>query len=384
MKRIYFDNAATTKTDRRVVEKMLPYLNNYYGNPSSVHYFGLETKAAIEEARETIAKFINADPSEIYFTSGGTEANNFILKGAAIQSFLDEGKNAILASAVEHHSVMEPLVELERENFKINYIQVLNDSRIDLENLKQKLTPFTSIVSVMHVNNETGAINNIEEISTLKENFNFILHTDAVQSLGKIPVDVKELGVDFLSASAHKFHGPKGIGFAYVKNQSPIKAFITGGAQERKRRGGTENVPAIIGLAEAIKILTSEMQEQREKVEKIYNRFNESLLTDFKHIRINRSSKKIPHILSITFPEEFYTGSAEEMIMFLDVHGIAASYGAACSSGTLSPSHVMLAMGMPEEDARGTLRFSFSHFNTPDEVDFCLKVIQKLHSKFHR
>ncbi len=384
MKRVYLDNAATTRTDERVIKAMLPYLNEQFGNPSSAHFYGLKAKAAIEDARETIANFINADPSEIYFTSGGTEANNFILKGIAERNYLDEGKNKILASSVEHHSVFEPLVELQNRNFNVDYIPVRKDSTLDIPAFQNLLNHTVSIVSVMHVNNETGGINNLKKLSELKKNSKFFLHTDAVQSIGKLKVDVKNSGVDALSASAHKFHGPKGIGFAFIKNQTPIQAFITGGAQERKRRGGTENVPAIIGMAEAIKIMQNEMEEQNRSVESISKHFLEALKSDFKHLIINIPEDHIPHILSVTFPEEYYKGSAEEMLMFLDLNGVAASYGAACSSGTLSPSHVMLAMGMPEEDARGTLRFSFSHFNTLEEIDYCLGVIQQLHSKFHK
>ncbi len=378
MIQIYFDNAATTKLHPKVLEKMLPFLKEDYGNASAIHSFGRKARVAIEESRETIANFINADPSEIYFTSGGTESNNFIINGVAKTEFLESGKRKIVTSKVEHHSILHTFEKLETEGFFTKYINV-DEKFLPIKNqLNNEIDSDTSMISQIHVNNETGSIFNFSELETQ----NIYIHTDAVQSFGKIIVDVDKLGIHTLSASAHKINGPKGIGIAYVKSGTPMASFILGGGQERNRRAGTENVAGIVGFAEAVKISKDEMQNNFEKVSSIKNYFIENLESHFKEkILINSFDNFSPYILSITFNPEFYKNDSETILMNLDINHIAASSGSACVSGTLKPSQVILASGKSKEYANGTLRFSFSPENKIEEVDYTISILKKIADK---
>ncbi len=380
---IYFDHAATTPVHPKVLEKMLPYLKEEFGNPSSIHSYGRKARVAIEEARETVAEFINANPSEIYFVSGGTEANNFPIFGISRSNLNETGKKKIISTKAEHHCVLETIVELNKHGFEIFLADVNTDSRVNAEQLKANLRSGTSLVSAIHINNETGVENNIKELAGAAHQNNSYFHSDAVQSFGKISIDVKEIGVDALSFSSHKINGPKGAGAVYVKSDTPLSPMIFGGSQERNRRGGTENIAAIVGFAEAIRIAKAEMLHNYEEVKKLRKYFVEGIKNIASEgISINGIDNKFPYILSITFKGTFYNNDAEAMLMFLDINGIAASNGAACSSGTLKPSHVILAMGNSVEDANGTIRFSFGLSNTIDEIDYVLNKLYDLHKKF--
>ncbi len=388
MKRIYFDNAATTPVHPKVLEKMIPFLRENFGNPSSIHSFGRKTRVAIEEVREITADFINAKPAEIYFTSGGTESNNFVVFGIAKSERAESSRNEIITTKAEHHSVFDSCHALERFGFDVKFLPVNEQTNLEIQNLEETLSQNTSLVSVIHINNETGSINDIKLISALVKKNNSYFHTDAVQSFGKVHIDVKDLGVDALTASAHKINGPKGVGFAYIKTGTPVSPLLLGGSQERNRRGGTENVAGIIGFGEAIKIIKERNQNEKEAynhVSKLRERFVNGLISiDKENLTINGDGGNFPYILSITFNSKFYKNDSEAMLMYLDINGIAASNGSACTSGTLKPSHVILSSGKSIEDANGTIRFSFGFENTLEEVDYALEIIKKMTEKFKR
>lgn len=383
--RVYFDNAATTRLHPKVFERMKPYLTENFGNASSIHSFGRKARIAIEEAREVIAGFINSKPGEIYFTSGGTEANNFALLGIAKAEFAESKRNHIIVSKAEHHSVLEPIEELEKSGFEVERLNVGSGTIVKKPSLSEAVRTDTFLVSLIHINNETGAVNPVKEIADLFKEKNIFFHTDAVQSFGKIPIDVKKSGVDSLSASAHKLNGPKGSGFLFVKSGTPLSPILFGGSQERNRRGGTENVACIVGLAEAVKIAHATMNANENHVRILKQKFVSGIeVIDKNGLLINCRDNSSPYILSITFRSEFYRNDSEAMLMYLDINGIAASNGAACTSGTLKPSHVILSAGYSVEDANGTIRFSFDAQNTLDEVDYSLEVLEKMAKKFRR
>ena len=380
--KIYFDNAATTKLHPQVLDTVLPYLKDNFGNPSSVHSFGNKTRVAIETAREVIANFINADASEIYFTSGGSEANNFCIKGIAQTELKESNRKNIVTTKIEHPSVLETFKDLETNGFQVCYAKVNKNFQLNYRQI-ENFASTVSLLSIMHINNETGIIN---DIGRIKKNIsdNIFIHTDAVQSFGKIKIDVKELKVNALSASAHKIYGPKGIGFAFVKNGTPMNSLIFGGGQERNRRAGTENVAAIVGFAEAVKLAKTNMKNNFKKVGKLREYFIERLNRKIPNISFNhpisqssvQSFQYSPYILSFTFLPEHYKVDTEAMLMFLDINGIAASSGSACSSGAVKPSHVILASGKSIDYAKGTLRFSFSPENTFEEVDYSISILE--------
>ena len=383
--KVYFDNAATTKVHPKVFESMVPYLKEEYGNPSSIHSFGRKVRVAIEDAREIAANYINANPSEIYFVSNGTEANNFPVFGIAKTVYQEDKRDKIITTAAEHTCMLETFEELSKTGFDSNTVSVNHDSMVDINQLKAAIDKNTSLVSVIHVNNETGTQNKLEEISEIVKKNNAFFHTDAVQSFGKIKIDVNELGVDALSASAHKFHGPKGIGLVYAKSGTPLSPLIFGGSQERNRRGGTEFAAGIIGLAGAIKIAESESETNFKKVSELRSYFIKSLKeAAIEGVEINCEENSFPYVLSITFNSKIYNNDSEAMLMFLDINGIAASNGAACTSGTLKPSHVIMSMGRSKEDANGTIRFSFSYQNTKEEVNYAVDLLEKMAKKFKR
>lgn len=383
--KIYLDNAATTKIHPAVLEKMLPYLKDDFGNPSSIHSFGRKIKAAVEEARELIAGLINADRSEIYFMSGGTESNNFAIRGIAKTEFKESGKNRIITSHADHHCVIDTCDELKSEGITTYFAKIMNSGTLNTDDLFSSISENISLAALIHVNNETGAINDLTTITEKLKSRKIYVHTDAVQSFGKISIDVKKLGIDSLAASSHKIHGPKGVGFAFIKNGTPITSLISGGSQERNLRGGTENVSGIIGFAEAAKIAHINMEKNREHVFDLKSRMIQGLRRiDNTYITINSEENASPYILSVTFLPEKYITDSEAMIMYLDINGVAASAGAACSSGAIKPSHVMLSMGKTRQEAAGTIRFSFSPINKSEEIAAALEIIEKMTIKFSR
>ena len=385
MKKVYFDNAATTKIHPKVLEKMLPFLKDDFGNPSSIHSYGRKVRVAIEESREIIANFINADPSEIYFLSSGTEANNFPLFGIAKTEFQESKRKSIITSKAEHHCVIDSCKELITLGFDVNFLNVNSDTTINAKNILDNLNDNTSLVSIIHINNETGAVNNISEISEICKRNNCYFHSDAVQSFGKTHIDVKKIGLDSLSASAHKINGPKGIGMVYAKNGTPLSPMIFGGSQERNRRAGTEYTAGIIGFAEAVNIFQENISIYENTVKVLKENFINGLKTiDNNSIELNDNDYSSPYILSITFNSNTYKNDSEAMLMFLDINGVAASNGAACTSGTLKPSHVILSSGKCEEDANGTIRFSFGYENSLDEVYYVLDGLDKMAKKFRK
>jgi cysteine desulfurase len=384
-KTIYFDNAATTPVHPRVFEKMKPFLEEEYGNPSSIHSFGRKARVAIEDARETIADFIGANPSEIYFTSGGTEANNFLISGISKTEFADSGRNEILTSKAEHHAVLDTFEILNKENFNAFFLDVNSQTKLEPEKVATSITDNTSFASFMHVNNETASINNIQELSSLLSKSKVLFHTDAVQSFGKIPLNVSVLKIDALSASAHKINGPKGIGFAYAKSGTPLSPLLFGGSQERNRRGGTENISGIVGLAEAVKIKKECMLETYELVSNLKKVFVEGIKNlDSEFISFNGGDDALPYIVSFTLDSAKYRNDSDSMVMYLDINGLAVSSGSACTSGTIKASHVILASGYKPEDAAGTLRISFGYQNTLEEVEASLVIMKQFLEKFRK
>ncbi len=384
MKKIYLDNAATTPVHPKVIEKMLPFFSDYFGNPSSIHSFGRKAKVAIEEARETIAGFLNCEPSEIYFTSGGTEANNFLLSGIMETNYNDTRRNLLITSKAEHDSVLKTAEKIGK-SFNVKFISP--DKNGDFPDTYSDLfsDPNLSLVSLMMTNNETGIKTDLVKFVELaKENGSFF-HTDAVQSFGKEKIDLKKLNVDALTASAHKIGGPKGTGLAFVRTGTPVSPLILGGAQERNRRGGTENVAGIVGFAEAVKIVGDVMEENSAKVQSLRNLLRDGISSiDGEFIKINEGRNQSPYVLSITLSPEKYKTDTESILMFLDINGIAASAGSACTSGTVKPSHVITAMGHEKNYAAGTIRFSFAPSNTNEEIYYTLDVLKKLTVKFKK
>ncbi len=384
MKKIYLDNAATTPLHPEVLEKMLPYLTGHFGNPSSIHSFGRKAKVAIEEARETIAEFLNCDPSEIYFTSGGTEANNFILTGIMETNFDDSGKSVLITSGAEHESVLKTAEKIGKK-FNVKFVYPGKEGNFSGAAGEILSTGNLSLVSMMMTNNETGIKTPLNNFIDAAKSKGALFHTDAVQSFGKEKIDLQKLGVDALSASAHKIGGPKGTGLAFIRTGTPVSPLILGGAQERNRRGGTENVAGIVGFAEAVKIVSVRMEENQKKVASLRNLMRQGIKSiDNKYIHFNEGEKQSPFVLSITFSPEKYITDTESILMFLDINGIAASAGSACTSGTVKASHVITAMGYDKNYASGTVRFSFAPSNTVEEINHSLEIIERLADKIKK
>ena len=374
---IYFDNAATTKPRKEVIDKMLPYITEKYGNPSSIYKMARENKEAVDEARQAVAQAINAKPNEIYFTAGGSESDNWALKGIA-DSYSNKGRH-IITTAIEHHAILHTCEYLESKGFEVTYLPVDEYGIISVEELKSAIREDTILVSVMFANNEIGSVQPIAEIGRIAREKGIVFHTDAVQAVGHLPIDVEEMNIDLLSLSGHKLYGPKGIGALYVRKGIKLKPFIHGGAQERGRRAGTENVPGIVGLGEAVRLSLNEMEEERERLVSLRDRLIEGILTSIPHSRLNgHPQKRLPGNVNISF--EFIEG--ESMLLLLDMKGICASSGSACTSGSLDPSHVLLAIGLPHEKAHGSLRLTLGHFNTDEDVDTVLRelppIVQRL------
>ncbi len=371
-RRIYLDNSATTHTDKDVLHKMLPYFSEVYGNGSSQHFFGREALVAIDEAREKVAKAIGAKPTEIYFTSGGTESDNWAIKGAA--HALRAKGNHIITTAIEHPAVMKTCQSLEKEGFEITYLPVSEEGFVTAEQVEKAITDKTVLISVMSANNEVGTIEPIREIGAVAKSHKILFHTDAVQAVGNVSIDVVRDNIDMLSMSAHKFYGPKGVGALYKRNGVKIDRFMDGGEQERNMRASTLNTPGIVGLGAAIEKAVADMEKNNAHVAKLRNRFVEEVLKNIPDVRFNGAKDMSRRLASnANFSFEYIEG--ESILMSLDLAGIAVSSGSACSSGSLEPSYVLLSLGVPIELAHGSIRFSFGKDNTMEEVEYTLQKL---------
>ena len=363
------DNAATTAVSPAVLEKMLPYFTDFYGNASSIHSTGRDARRALEEARRKVAEVLNCKPNVVYFTSGGSESDNWAIKGTA---FAQRKKgNHIITSSIEHHAVLHTCQWLEKQGFTVTYVPVDEFGQVNPADVEKAITDQTILISIMAANNEIGTLQPIKEIAAIAHQHKVLFHTDAVQAVGAIPVDVQDIGCDMLSLSAHKFHGPKGVGALYVKQGTRIDNFIHGGAQERGKRATTENIPGIVGLAEAITLATQNLEEKSARIAGLRDQLIDGL-TAIPYVRLNgHRTNRLPNNCNISI--RFVEGEA--LLLRLDLAGIAASSGSACTSGSLDPSHVLLAIGLPHEIAHGSLRFSLSDTTTQEEVDYVLKTL---------
>ncbi len=364
------DNAATTRVKEEVLQSMLPFFSEIYGNPSSIHSFGREAKKAIERAREQVAAAIGADKSEIYFTGGGTEADNWVVKGAA---FANRKKgNHIITSAIEHHALLHTCQWLEKQGFTVTYLPVDEEGLINPRDLEKAMTDRTILVSIMFANNEIGTVQPIEELSAVARVGGAIFHTDAVQAIGAVPVDVRKMGIDALSMAAHKFYGPKGVGALYLKKGVRIDVNQQGGAQERSRRGGTENTAGIVGMGKAIELATENLPAHAHRLQLMRDRLIEGILKSIPEARLNgHPTKRLPNNVNVSV--RYIEGEA--LLLSLDLAGIAGSSGSACTSGSLDPSHVLLGIGLPHEIAHGSLRLTLGDFNTEADVDYVLEQL---------
>lgn len=373
MKRVYFDNAATTPVREEVLEAMLPYLKEKFGNASSLHEYGREARNAIDIAREHVAKLINAKPEEIFFTSGGTESDNFAIKGVAERN-IKKGKH-VITSSIEHHAVLETCHHLEKKGYEVTYLPVDKYGKVLLKDVKDAMREDTVLVSIMFANNEIGTIQDVEEIGKIAHEYGAYFHTDAVQAFGHVPIDVEKMHIDLLSLSGHKLYAPKGVGALYIRKGTRIEAIQHGGAHERKRRAGTENVPGIVALGEAARLAALEMDEERARLEKLRDRLIKEVLGSFSHVRLNgHPQDRLPGNANFSF--ELIEGEA--LLLSLDLVGIAASSGSACSSGTFEPSHVLTAIGLPTQVAYGSVRLTLGRGNTDGDIDYFLTVMPEI------
>ncbi len=378
-KLIYLDNAATTQVYPEVLDAMLPYFTEHYGNPSAIYSFAGESKKAVDEARANVAELINARTEDIYFTGGGSESDNWALKATA-EAYESKGKH-IITSKIEHHAILHTCAYLEQKGYEVTYLDVDEDGKISLEELEKAIRPDTILISIMSANNEIGTIQPIKEIGKIAHDHGVLFHTDAVQAFGHIPIDVEEMNIDMLSASGHKINGPKGIGVMYIRKGVKIRSFIHGGAQERKRRAGTHNVPGIVGIGTAAKLAKENMAERSAKEIALRNHLIERVLKEIPYTRLNgHRTDRLPNNANFCF--RFIEG--ESMLILLDQAGICGSSGSACTSGSLDPSHVLLAIGLPHEIAHGSLRLTLSEKNTMEEIDYTVdelkKIIERLRS----
>lgn len=375
MKRIYLDYAATTPAHPDVVKAMLPYFVEVFGNPSSIYSCGQQAKGAVEEARSKVASFIGAKEEEIVFTGSGTEADNFAIKGAA---WANEAKNHIITCTIEHHAILETCKFMEKRGFQVTYLPVDGQGMVNPDDVRKAITSKTVLVSIMHANNEIGAIQPLAEISKITREAGVYLHTDAVQTVGHLPINVNELGVDMLTSSAHKLYGPKGVGCLYIRRGTRLLSFIHGGEQERRRRASTENVPGIVGFGEAVEIAKKEMAEEAARVTQLRDKLIKGILERIDHTRLNgHPNQRLPNNANMSI--EFIEG--ESMCLNLDLEGICVSTGSACSSASLEPSHVLIAIGLPPELSHSSLRFSLGKWTTADEIDTVLEVLPKIVAK---
>lgn len=375
-KMIYLDNAATTKTAPEVVEAMLPYFTEFYGNASTIYELGGESKKAMNEARETIADALGAQQNEIYFTAGGSESDNWAIKATA-EAYRAKG-NHIITSKIEHHAVLHTCEYLEKNGFEVTYVDVDENGKIKLDELKKAIRPTTILITVMYANNEIGTIQPIKEIGEIAHEHGILFHTDAVQAFGQLPINVDECHIDMLSASGHKLNGPKGIGFLYIRKGVKIRSFVHGGAQERKRRAGTENIPGIVGMGAATRRAVSTMKERTDREKELRDYMIDRVLKEVPYTRLNGDRHdRLPNNANFSF--QFIEG--ESLLIMLDMEGICGSSGSACTSGSLDPSHVLLAIGLPHEIAHGSLRLTLSDETTKEEIDYVIEAIKQIVAK---
>lgn len=373
---VYLDNAATTSTKKEVVDAMYPFFTESFGNPSSVYDFAAKNKKAVNDSRQTIADALHADVRDIYFTAGGSESDNWALIATA-EAYENKGKH-IITSKIEHHAILHTCDYLESRGFEITYIDVDENGILKLDELKKAIRPDTILISVMFANNEIGTIQPIKEIGEIAKEYDILFHTDAVQAFGQIPINVDELHIDMLSASGHKLHGPKGIGFLYIRKGLKLRSFIHGGAQERKRRAGTENVPGIVGLGKAVSIAVETMDERIKHETEVRDYMIEKIKKTIPYCRLNGDrTKRLPNNVNFSF--QFVEG--ESLLIMLDMEGICASSGSACTSGSLDPSHVLLAIGLPHEIAHGSLRMTLSEETTIEDADYVIDKLQGIVAK---
>ncbi|HZO99076.1 MAG TPA: cysteine desulfurase NifS [Terriglobia bacterium] len=370
MRRVYLDNNATTPIDPEVFEAMRPYLVEHYGNASSIHWFGQQARTAIEAAREKVARLINARSSEVIFTSGGTESDNAAIFGI-VEAARSESKH-VITSSIEHHAVLHCAKALEKRGVNVSYLRAGSDGIVDPADVERAIRPDTVLISVMHANNELGTVQPLEEIGRIAREHDIYFHTDAVQSTGKIPVDVEKLGVDLLSLSAHKFHGPKGVGALYIRKGTILRPLLYGGHHERDRRPGTENVAGIVGLGQAAEMARLHLEETARRVGNLRDRLENGILGRIPSTVVNGDrERRLPTTTNISF--DYIEG--EGFVIALDLRGVACSTGAACSSGSVEPSHVLTAIGRTADQARSSIRFSLSRFNTNEDIDFTLDML---------
>ena len=375
-KLIYLDNAATTKTAPEVVQAMLPWFTESYGNPSSIYSLGTESKKAVSEAKDIIAGSLGAASNEIYFTAGGSEADNWALKATA-EAYASKGKH-IITSKIEHHAILHTCEYLEKKGCEITYVNVDENGIVKLDELEKAIRPDTILISIMFANNEIGTVQPIKEIGEIASRHNVLFHTDAVQAYGQLPINVDECHIDMLSASGHKLNGPKGIGFLYIRKGIKIRSFIHGGQQERGRRAGTENVPGIVGMGAAAKRAFSILEEKRAKETELRDYLIEQIEKEIPYCRLNGDrNRRLPNNVNFSF--RFVEG--ESLLIMLDMKGICASSGSACTSGSLDPSHVLLAIGLPHEIAHGSLRLTLNEENTKEEMDTTVAAIKEIVTK---
>lgn len=372
-KLIYLDHAATTATRPEVVEAMLPYFTESYGNASSVYDFAAKSKKAIQHARKVIGDTLGVPEQDIYFTAGGSESDNWAIKGVA-EAYCSKGKH-IITSKIEHHAVLHTCQYLEKHGYEVTYLDVDENGLIKPEDLEAAIRPDTILISIMFANNEIGTIEPIQELGAIAHKHNIIFHTDAVQAFGQISIHADEMNIDMLSASGHKLNGPKGIGFLYIRKGLKVGPFIHGGAQERRRRAGTENLPGIVGLGKAVEIAVATMEERAAKEIELRDYLMERVMQEIPYTRINGSkTKRLPGNVNFSF--QFIEG--ESLLIMLDMEGICASSGSACTSGSLDPSHVLLAIGLPHEIAHGSLRLTLGEDNSKEDIDFVIEQLKRI------
>jgi len=370
VRKIYMDHNATTPVHPEVLDAILPYYKELYGNASSVHAFGREARVAMEEAREKIAEFVGAQPREVIFTSGGTEADNFAIEGAAFEN--SKKGNHIITCAVEHHAVLNTCKHLETHGFQVSYLGVDRYGMVDPDGVREAIREDTILITIMHANNEIGTVEPLQEIGGIAKEKGIIFHSDAVQTVGKIPVNVDELGIDLMSMSAHKIYGPKGVGALYMRRGTRVEPLVRGGHHERNRRGGTENVPGIVGFGKAIEIAAADMEEEGKRLWKLTEKLKTGLQDQLEYVYANsHPTQRLPGTMNLSF--DFLEG--ESIVLSLDMKGVAVSTGSACTSGSLEPSHVLMALGLPPATAQGAIRFSLGRDNTEADVDYVLEEL---------
>ncbi|RBP45534.1 cysteine desulfurase NifS [Garciella nitratireducens] len=376
MERRYFDYAATTPVDPGVLEEMLPYFKDSFGNPSSIYSYGREAKKAVEEARSKIANLIGADSKEIFFTAGGSEADNWAIKGIAMK--LKDKGNHIITSKIEHHAVLHVCQYLEKHGFEVTYLPVDENGFINLKDLKNSITNKTILISIMFANNEIGTIQPVKEIGEIAKEHNIYFHTDAVQALGNTKINVNDMNIDLMSMSSHKIYGPKGVGALYIKKGVKIDPFIHGGAQERRKRAGTENVPGIVGFGKAAEIASNSLEEHIKRTVKLRDKLITGILENIDYVRLNGDPiKRLPGNVNVSI--EFVEGEA--LLLNLDMIGVCASSGSACTSGSLDPSHVLLAIGLPHEIAHGSLRLTIGRYTKEKDINYVIEELPKIVDK---